>query len=718
MSSVGAAAAAAKSQDPTPADPSAIRNVVMVGGSGSGKTTVVEGLLVATGEIQRAGSVEKGTTVTDYDDAEHRTHRTVGTALAPVSYQGTKINIIDAPGYADYLGDLRASIRAADAALFTISAIDGVSGATRVLWDECAAARLPRAILITKLDNPRADYDAVVEACREAFGASVLPMMLPLYESEAVVGALMDILTGKVADYTSGDRKMRDPQGDEVAKLERNRESFIETLITESDDAELLDTYLEGGELDGELLRKDLAVAVAGATFFPIMPMAAPGGVGAVELLQLIAEAFPSPENAPIPEVTTPSGDTVEVKCDPKGPLVAEVVKTTADPYVGRISIVRVFSGTLRADSTIHVAGHGTRPDGSANHSNDERAGTVTSPLGATQRPVPYAIAGDLCAVAKLGSAETGDTLSDPAKPLIVKPWSPPEPMLPIAIKAAKAADEDKLSTGLNRLVGDDPTLRIEQNPETRQLVLWCMGDAHADVTFERLAEKFGVPVERMPYRVPLRETFTSKVEARGRHVKQSGGHGQYAVCDVIVEPLPAGSGFEFVDKVVGGAVPRQFIPSVEKGVRAQMTKGVVAGYPLVDIRVTLYDGKAHSVDSSDAAFQTAGSLALRDAASKGSAVVSLLEPVTAMTIVVDDEHVGTIMSDLSSRRGRLTGTEAVAGGRTMVKAEVPEFEVVNYAVDLRSMARGTGSFTREYLGHEPMPSHRIDAVLEAAKDK
>jgi elongation factor G len=362
------------------------------------------------------------------------------------------------------------------------------------------------------------------------------------------------------------------------------------------------------------------------------------------------------------------------------------------------------------------VAGHGTRPGGSPNHSEDERAGQLSSPLGATQRPVPYAMAGDLCAAAKLTSAETGDTLSDPAKPLIVTPWSPPEPMLPIAIKAAKAADEDKLSTGLNRLISEDPTLRMEQNPETRQMVLWCMGDAHADVTFERLADKFGVTVARVPYRVPLRETFTTKVEARGRHVKQSGGHGQYAVCEVIVEPLPAGSGFEFVDKVVGGSVPRQFIPSVEKGVRAQMAKGVLAGYPLVDIRVTLFDGKAHSVDSSDAAFQMAGSLALRDAASK--APISLLEPVTTMTIVIDDEYVGAVMSDLSSRRGRLTGTESIEGGRTVVKAEVPEFEVVNYAVDLRSMARGTGSFTREYLSHEAMPAHRIDAVLAAAKDE
>jgi elongation factor G len=579
------------------------------------------------------------------------------------------------------------------------------------LWDECAAERLPRAVLITKLDNARADFDGVVDACREAFGASVLPMMLPLYASEAEVGALMDILTGKVVDFTSGKRVVREAAGDEVGKLERNRDTFIQTLITESDDEILLDQYLEGGELDGAMLRADLQKAMAFASFFPIMPMAAPGGVGTEDLLHLIKDGFPSPLDAAIPDVASPAGDLVEVACDPKGPLVAEVIKTTADSYVGRISIVRLFSGTLRSESTVHVEGHGLAADGAPGHPENERVGTLTSPLGAKQRPIPYAVAGDLCAVARLSVAETGDTLSDPARPLVVQPWSPPEPMLPIAIAAERSADEDKLSTGLSRLVSEDPTLRVEHNGETRQTVLWCMGDAHVDVTLERLAEKFGVRVVKVPYRVPLRETFAKAVTAKGRHVKQSGGHGQYAVCEVQVEPLPAGSGFEFVDKVVGGVVPRQFIPSVEKGVRAQMAKGVMAGYPLVDVRVTLFDGKAHSVDSSDAAFQMAGSLAMREAAQIPGAV-SLLEPVVEMAILVADEHVGAIMSDLSSRRGRLTGTEAVAGGRTMVKAEVPEFEVTSYAIDLRSMSRGTGSFTKTYLGHEPMPPHRIEAVI------
>ncbi|MDR2348224.1 MAG: elongation factor G-like protein EF-G2 [Bifidobacteriaceae bacterium] len=699
-------------------DPGKIRNVVFVGSSGAGKTTVVEGLLLAAGEIGRAGSVAEGTTVTDYEDIEHRTNRSVGLALAPLTFGGVKINVIDSPGYADYLGDLRAAIRGADAAVFVISAVDGISGATRLLWDELARERMPRAVLITKLDNPRADYDAVAADCREVFGDSVLPMMVPIYKSEAEIGSLLDILTGKVIDFTSGQRQVRDAAGEEIGKMERNREAFIEALITESGDEDLMEAYLEGGELDGQALKADLQKAMAAASFFPVMPMAAAGGIGSLELLYLIRDGFPSPVLAQIPEVVDASGKDVSVHCDPKGPLLAEVIKTTQDSYVGRISIVRVFSGTLRAESTVRVEGAGAgRPEDQA-HASTERVGTLTSPLGAKQRPVPYAVAGDLAAVARLVGAETGDSLSDPAKPLVARAWSSPEPMLPVAIKAAKSADEDKLGTGLNRLASEDPTLRVEHNQETRQTVLWTMGDAHVDVTLQRLADKFGVQVARVPYRVPLRETFNQKVQAEGRHVKQSGGHGQYAKCQIEVEPLEPGAGFEFVDKVVGGAVPRQFIPSVEKGVKAQMAKGVLAGYPVVDIRVTLFDGKAHSVDSSDAAFQMAGAVGLREAARKAG-VISLLEPVVTLSILVDDEHVGAIMSDLSSRRGRLTGNESMAGGRTMVKAEVPQFEVTGYATDLRSMSRGTGSFASQYLGHEAMPPHRVDAVIkEAAEEK
>lgn len=358
-------------------------------------------------------------------------------------------------------------------------------------------------------------------------------------------------------------------------------------------------------------------------------------------------------------------------------------MKTASDPYVGRVSLVRVFSGTLRPDETVHVSGHGLTDRGHEDHDVDERVGALSAPFGKQQRALTHCIAGDLACVAKLNRAETGDTLSAKDDPLLMEPWQMPDPLLPLAIQAHSKPDEDKLSQGLGRLVAEDPTMRLEQNPNTHQVVLWCLGEAHADVALERLRNRYGVQVDVIPYKVSLRETFADKAAGRGRHVKQSGGHGQYAICEIEVEPLPNGSGIEFVDKVVGGAVPRQFIPSVEKGVRAQAARGVAAGHPLNDIRITLLDGKAHSVDSSDAAFQTAGALALRQAAA--DARIHLLEPVAEVTVMVGDDYVGAVMSDLSGRRGRVVGTEQAGGGRTLVRAEVPEIEIGRYAVDLRS---------------------------------
>ena len=392
---------------------------------------------------------------------------------------------------------------------------------------------------------------------------------------------------------------------------------------------------------------------------------------------------------------------------------MAEVVKTTSDPYVGRISLVRVFSGTLRPDSVVHVSGHGMADRGHEDHDVDEKVGALSSPLGKHQRTASQAIAGDIVAVAKLTRAETGDTLSDKETPLLVEPWLMPDPLLPIAVVAHSKADEDKLSQGLARLVAEDPTMRLENNPETHQLILWCMGEAHVDVLLDRLKTRYGTAVDSVPLRVSLRETFAGPAKGHGRHVKQSGGHGQFAVCDIEVEPLAEPIGFEFVDKVVGGSVPRQFIPSVEKGVRAQMERGVGAGYPVVGLRVTLVDGKAHSVDSSDMAFQTAGALALKEAAK--SATISLLEPVDEISVLVADEYVGAVMSDLSGRRGRVAGTEPVGAGRTLVRAEVPQLEITRYAVDLRSLSHGTATFHRTYSRHEAMPAHLAAKINEGS---
>ncbi|MDP9394726.1 MAG: elongation factor G-like protein EF-G2 [Actinomycetota bacterium] len=694
--------------------PSTIRNVVLVGHTGAGKTTLAEALLVATGTLARPGRVEDGTTVTDYDESEHRQQRSVSLALAPFLHGGVKVNLLDAPGYADFVGDLRAGLRAADAALFVVSAVDGVDGTTTMLWEECAAVGMPRAVVVTKLDKDRADFDESVAVCQRVFGDGVMPLYLPLADDSGAAGGVIGLLSQKVFDYSSGTRIERDPDPEHLPLIAEARNSLIEGIIAESEDESLMDRYLGGEDIDLKILIEDLEKAVARGSFYPVIATSPATGLGMAELLEVMTQAFPSPLEHDVPPVTTPAGEPRgPLTCDPAGPLVAEVVKTTTDPYVGRISLVRVFSGTLRPDSVVHVSGHFLPDRGHEDHDLDERVGTLSSPIGKTQRPVGQCIAGDICAVAKFVRAETGDTLSDKDNPLLMEPWVMPDPLLPVAVVAHSKADEDKLSQGLARIVAEDPTLRLEMNPETHQLVLWTMGEAHVEVILGHLRDRYGVSVDSVPLRVSLRETFGGPAKGHGRHVKQSGGHGQYAVCDIEVEPLPPGAGFEFVDKVVGGAVPRQFIPSVEKGVRAQMERGVAAGYPVMDIRVTLVDGKAHSVDSSDMAFQTAGALALKEAAK--ATTMHLLEPVSQISVLVADEYVGAVMSDLSTRRGRVTGTEPVGSGRSLVQAEVPELEISRYAVDLRSISHGTGTFSRTYVCHEPMPSHIAAKVTQEA---
>ncbi|MEU7942049.1 elongation factor G-like protein EF-G2 [Microbispora bryophytorum] len=683
--------------------PDMVRNVVLVGHSGAGKTTLVEALLAETGTIQRPGRVEDGTTVSDFDEVEVRQQRSVNLSVAPVVHNGIKINFLDTPGYADFVGDLRAGLRAADAALFVVSAAEGVDGLTRMLWEECALVGMPRAVVITKIDHQRANFDEVLATCQDAFGDGVAPLYLPVDGT-----GLLGLLSHRLFDYSGGRRTEREPDADQLALIEQYRGDLIEGIIQESEDESLMDRYLSGETIDTKVLIDDLEKAVARAGFYPVLATAP--GVGMLELLEIVTQGFPSPLEHPLPKITSIDGKPCrQITADPDGPLVAEVVKTTSDPYVGRISLVRVFSGTLRPDMTVHVSGHGLAERGHEDHDVDERVGALSSPLGKSQRTLGKCVAGDICAVAKLSRTETGDTLSDKDDPLLVEAWTMPEPLLPVAVRARSKADEDKLSQALSRLVAEDPTLRLENNAETRQLVLWCMGEAHSDVLLDRLAKRHGVEVEKIGLRVPLRETFAGKAQGLGRNVKQTGGHGQYAICHIEVEPLPSGGGFEFVDKIVGGVVPRQFIPSVEKGVRAQMERGVVAGYPMVDVRVTLYDGKAHSVDSSDMAFQIAGQLALKEAASK--VATHLLEPVDEVSVLVSDEYVGAVMSDLSSRRGRVLGTEPVGTGRTLVRAEVPQLEITRYSIDLRSLSHGAGTFSRSFLRYEPLPAHLADKV-------
>ncbi|WP_328899266.1 elongation factor G-like protein EF-G2 [Streptomyces sp. NBC_00441] len=710
--------------------PRALRNVALVGHSGSGKTTLVEALAQTAGALGRPGRVEDGTTVSDHEEIEHRRNRSVQLSLVPVDWGGHRINLLDTPGYADFVGEVRAGLRAADAALFVVSAAqepEAVAATTRALWEECAAVAMPRALVITHLNTARTPFDAMTRICGELFGGgdpdAVLPLYLPVLGPEAADGhapltGLTGLLTERVLDYSGGERAELPPSGDEQAPVAEARARLIEGIIAESEDETLMDRYLGGGTIDTGTLITDLERAVARGSFHPVLAAApaaegARQGIGTVELLDLITGGFPTPLEHPLPAVTTPDGSPLPaLDGDPEGPLVAEVVKTSSDPYVGRLSLVRVFSGTLRPDDTVHVHGHGLDSpahEDRADHEARTRVGALTSPFGKQQRPLDACVAGDLACVARLETAETGDTLSGTGHPLLLAPWTTPDPLLPLAVQAHSKADEDKLSHSLARLVTEDPAMRLEQNPDTGQLVLWCLGEAHLDVALDRLRDHYGVQVDTVPHRVALRETFAGPATGRGRYVKQSGGHGQYAVCEIDVEPLPAGSGVAFVDRVVGGSVPRPFIASVEKGVRAQAARGVAAGHPLVDIRVTLRDGKAHSVDSSDAAFQTAGALALREAAAE--AHVQFLEPVAEVGVLVPDAYVGPVMSDLSGRRGRVTGTEQSGSGRTLVRADVPELEIGRYAVDLRALTHGTGRFDRSYARHEPMPPQLADRV-------
>ncbi|GAA2614274.1 elongation factor G-like protein EF-G2 [Dactylosporangium fulvum] len=694
-------------------DPGRVRNVVLVGHSGSGKTTLVEALLAATGTISRAGAVTEGTTVTDHDPAAVKQQRSVTLSSAPIMHGDIKVNLLDTPGYADFVGELRAGLRAADAALFVVSAADGMDAATAALWEECAAVGMPRAVAVTRLDHHRADFDETLAHCQEVFGDNVLPLYLPMLGDDGTsVEGLIGLITQRVFDYSDGfPPQVREPDAEHLPAIEESRNSLLEGIIAESEDETLMERYLGGEDIETSVIIDDLEKAVARGTFYPVVPVCAETRVGLDVLLDVLTSGFPSPLEHVVPPVTDLDGNPhAPLRCDPEGPLIAEVVKTTIDPYVGRVSLVRVFSGTLRPEQPIHISGHGMAERGHPDHDADERFAHLFSPLGVNLREVPFAVAGDLVAITKSGTAETGDTISGKDEPLLMAPWEMPEPLLPIAIVAKTRSDEDALAKNLGRLVAGDPTLRLERNSETHQLVLWCMGEAHADVVLDRLRAG-GVELDTEPVKVSLRETFAAPSQGHGRHVKQSGGHGQYAVCDIKVEPLPRGSGFEFVDKVVGGAVPHNYIPSVEKGVRTQMERGIVAGYPVVDVRVTLFDGKAHSVDSSDAAFQTAGALALREAAQSGR--TTLLEPIDEVTIRVPDEFVGAVMSDLPGRRGRVLGNEPDPAGheRTLVRAEVPATELVRYSVELRAMTSGSGTFTRSFVRHDPMPANLAETV-------
>jgi elongation factor G len=670
-----------------------VRNILIVGHGGAGKTSLVEAVCHATGATNRIGRVEDGTTVTDFEPEETRKQISVSLAVAPVEHDGFKVNLLDAPGYADFIGDVRSALPAADAVLFVVSAVEGVETQTEVVWTMAEELGLPRAFFINKLDRDRASFSRCLDSIQAAFGKACPPLYLPIGEEQELRG-LVGLLSGRAFTHEGGKRTEGDIPDDLTEAAASLREQLIEAVIQESEDEELMDRYLGGEEIAPTDLIGDLEQAVAAGRLFPVLAGAAIRNIGVVELLEICTQAFPSPTERPEVEGR---------RADPDGPLAAYVFKTIADPYVGRMNLFRVVSGTFRPDSTVF----------NATKRKDERVGHLLTVRGKAQEPADQVVAGDIGAVAKLADTATGDTLAAKDDPVVLPAPVMPDPLLPIAIAPKSRGDEEKLSSGLARTEAEDLTLRVERNAETHQTILWGMGENHIEVTLERLKRKYGVEVTQVPLLLPYKETFKAPVKAMGRHVKQSGGHGQYAICNIEVEPLPRGSGFEYADKIYGGSVPNQFIPSVEKGVRKAMEDGLVAGFPVVDIRVTLYDGKFHSVDSSDMAFQIAGSMALKEAAAQAD--IALLEPILELEVLVPDEYVGDILGDLSSRRGRVVGTDPVGTGKTLVRATVPEAEAVRYAIDLRSMTRGRGSFARRFSHYEELPAHTAAKVIEEA---
>jgi elongation factor G len=682
-------------------EPSAIRNVLLVGHGGTGKTTLAEALLHAGGATTRMGSVEDGNTVTDFEPEETKKQISVSVALAPVEWRGTKLNVLDAPGYADFIGELQAAVRAVDACLLVVSAVEGVEVQHEAAWELAVEAGLPRAFFVNKMDRERASFQRTLDTLVQSFGTQVAPLQFPLGEEHDFEG-VADLLSRKAYRYPSGPKGEESDWPDDIAgKADPFREKLAEA-VAEADDA-LLEKYLDQGELSEDEITQGVRAGILGATFAPVLCGSASKAAGVDRLADLIVDAFPSPADRPPVKVMTKDGEEQERRADPSGPLTAYVFKTISDPYVGRINLFRVFSGTMRPDSTAH----------NATQSADERVSQLFTMRGKDHENVSEVPAGDIAGVAKLQHTHTGDTLSTKDQPVTLPALTWPEPLHALAVEPKTQGDEDKLSTAFSRLQEEDPTFRIERNADTHETVMYGMGEAHLDVMTERMRRKFGVEVVTHTAHVPYKETIRGKAQGLGRHVKQSGGHGQYGIAHVEVEPMEHGAGFEFVNKIVGGVIPTQFIGSVEKGVVKAMQDGLT-GHQMVDIRVTLYDGKHHSVDSSDMAFQVAGSLALKDGAEKAGVV--LLEPIVDVEVTVPESLTGDVIGDLNSKRGRVQGMDPTGSGKTRIRAQVPQAEMIRYAVDLRSITGGRGAFTMTFATYEEVPTHIADKVIAETK--
>ena len=660
-----------------------IRNVVLVGHGGAGKTTLAEALLFVAGAITRMGRVEDGNTVCDFDPEEQKRTISVSLALAPFDWDGHKINVIDTPGYADFVGDVAAALRAADLAVFVVSAVEGVEVQTEAAWRLAEDEGIPRALFVNKLDRERASFSRTLDDLKARFGAGVAPLELPIGE-EGDFRGVVDLLTDEAVVYSGSDGKgVTGPVPEEMAIEEHSvHDALIEGIVVADDD--LMERYLAEEQISIPELEQALAKGIAEASVFPVLCGSATRLVGIDRLAHFVVEEGPAPSSA-------------------DGPAAAFVFKTIVDPYVGRVNLFKVLQGTVKTDD--HLVNGRTM--------TDERLHQLSTMRGKEQEPVKEVPTGDIAAVAKLSDTKTGDVLGTRGAQVEVAPLHAPEPTLAVAIKARSKGDEDKLANALHRLADEDPSIRVERNSETHQTLLWGMGETHLGIALERLSRKFGVDVDTEDVKVAYRETITATADAEGKYKKQTGGHGQFGVAFVRVEPLERGAGFEFEDKIVGGAIPRQFIPAVEKGIQETMQAGGVFGYPVVDVKATCYDGKYHSVDSSEMSFKMAGSLGFKEAMAKATPI--LLEPISELVVTAPEAHQGDIMGDLNAKRGRIQGSSSVGGGEVEIVAFVPTSEVLRYAIDLRSITGGRGRFTIAHSHYDPVPSHLAEKVSAAA---
>jgi elongation factor G len=679
-----------------------IRNVALVGHSGSGKTTLVEALLARSGAVPRIGRVEDGTTVSDTEPEEIKRRISLSLALAPIEWDSYKINLIDTPGYADFMGEVEAALAVADLAVFVVSAVDGVEVQTDAIWRRAAELGVPRMVFVNKEDKERADFHRVLDELRDALGSGFAPLELPIGE-EAGFHGVADVLSDQAFEYEADGKHHSEPMPADLADEEhRVHDELVEEIV--SGDDEQLERYLSGEVPTLEELEQTLAHEVLEGTEFPVVLGSALTGVGVDRLADFICRIGPSPADRP---VTVRAGDQeVEVTADEGGQPLAYVFRTIADPFVGQLSLFKVLSGTIKTDDhLVNVTSGG-----------DERLHGLFHLRGKEQTPTTSLPAGDLGAVAKLNNTHTGDTLAPKGSPVRVVTSPPPPAVLAIAVRPRTQADDDKLGGALQRLQAEDPALVVERNEETHQTLLRGVGETHLAVSLERLSRKFGVNVDTEDVRVPYRETISGNAEAEGKVKKQTGGHGQFAVANLRVEPVGRGEGFTFVDSIVGGAIPRQYIPAVQRGIEDTMANGGVHGFPVVDVKVQCYDGKYHSVDSSEMAFRTAASVGFKDAMSKAGVLV--LEPISLLVVRVPSAYQGDVMGDINARRGRVQGSTA-DGGVSEITALVPTAEILRYAIDLRSMTGGRGTFIATHDHYDVLPAHLIDkakATLAAAQ--